>query len=102
MTDQEFQERVLAWIDHSQNWMQRTEEWKTQTDNRLDNLAGQMDNLEGQMNNIQERMGSLQEGVAWIRGKLEGKQESDAALWGKIAVLAAVGSAVIAILAYFK
>ena len=102
MTDQEFQERVLAWIDHSQNWMQRTEEWKTQTDNRLDNLEGQMDNLEGQMNNIQERMGSLQEGVAWIRGKLEGKQESDAALWGKIAVLAAVGSAVIAILAYFK
>ena len=109
MTDQEFQERVLAWIDHSQNWMQRTEEWKTQTDNRLDNLEGQMDNLEGrmdnlerQMNNIQERMGSLQEGVAWIRGKLEGKQESDAALWGKIAVLAAVGSAVIAVLAYFK
>ena len=102
MTDQEFQERVLAWIDHSQNWMQRTEEWKTQTDNRLDNLEGRMDNLEGQMNNIQERMGSLQEGVAWIRGKLEGKQESDAALWGKIAVLAAVGSAVIAVLAYFK
>jgi chromosome segregation ATPase len=95
MTDQEFRERVLAWIEHSQNWMERTEEWKTQTDNRLDNL-------EGQMNNIQERMGSLQEGVAWIRGKLEGKQESDAALWGKIAVLAAVGSAVIAILAYFK
>ena len=102
MTDQEFQERVLAWIEHSQNWMERTEEWKTQTDNRLDNLEGRMNNLEGQMNNIQERMGSLQEGVVWIRGKLEGKQESDAALWGKIAVLAAVGSAVIAILAYFK
>ena len=88
MTDQEFQERVLAWIE-------RTENWKDRTDNRLDNLEGQMDNL-------QERMGSLQEGVAWIRGKLEGKHESDAALWGKIAVLAAVGSAIIAVLAYFK
>ena len=88
MTDQEFQERVLAWIE-------RTEDWKVQTDNRLDNLEGQMDNL-------QERIGSLQEGVAWIRGKMEGTQESRAALWGKIAILAAVGSAIIAPLAYFK
>ena len=88
MTDQEFQERVLAWIE-------RTEDWKDRTDNRLDNLEGQMDNL-------QERMGSLQEGIAWIRGKMEGTQESRAALWGKIAVLAAVGSAIIAVLAYFK
>ena len=102
MTDQQFQERVLDWIEHSQNWMERTEEWKTQTDNRLINLEGRMDNLEGQMDNLQERIGSLQEGVAWIRGKMEGTQESRAALWGKIAVLAAVGSAVIAILAYFK
>ena len=54
------------------------------------------------MDNLQERMGNLQEGVAWIRGKLEGKHDSDAALWGKIAVLAAVGSAIIALLAYFK
>ena len=95
MTDQEFQERVLAWIDHSQNWMERTEEWKTQTDNRLDNFEGRMDRFE-------ERMGTLQEGIAWIRGKMEGTQQSSAALWGKIAVLAAVGSTIIAVLAYFK
>ncbi|MYB96787.1 hypothetical protein F4054_20680 [Candidatus Poribacteria bacterium] len=88
MTDQEFQERVLAWIE-------RTEDWKDRTDNRLDTLEGQMDTL-------QERIGSLQEGIAWIRGKMEGTQESRAALWGKIAVLAAVGSAIIAVLAYFK
>ncbi len=95
MTDQEFQERVLAWIE-------RTEGWKDRTDNRLDNLEGRMDHLDGQMDNLQERIGSLQEGVAWIRGKMEGTQESRAALWGKIAVLAAVGSAIIALLAYFK
>ncbi len=116
MTDQEFQERVLVWIDH-------TEDWKTQTDNRIDNLEGRMDNLEGRMDNLEgrmdnlegrmsniqermgnleERMGSLLEGVAWIRGKLEGRRETDAALWGKIAVFAAIGSAIIALLAYFK
>ena len=98
MTDQEFQERVLAWIEH-------TEGWKSQTDNRLGNLEGRMDNLEGQMGNLQERIGSLQEGVAWIRGKMEGKQEADAALWSKvakIAVLVTMGSTIIALLAYFK
>lgn len=95
MTDQEFQERVLAWIE-------RTEDWEDRTDNRLDSLEGQMGTLKGQMDNLQERIGSLQEGIAWIRGKMEGTQESRAALWGKIAVLAAVGSAIIALLAYFK
>ena len=102
MTDHEFQERVLDWIN-------RTEDWKGQTDNRMDNLEGRMGNIEGRMGNIErqmenldERMGNLQEGIAWIRGKLEGRQESDAALWGKIAVLAALGSAIIALLAYFK
>lgn len=95
MNNQEFQDRVLAWMEHvdnwmerTDNWMERTEDWKAQTDNRLTNL--------------EERMGALLEGLSWIRGKLEGKQESDAALWGKIAVLAAVGSTIIALLAYFK
>ena len=95
MNDQEFQKRVLDWMERSDNWMERsdnwmerTEDWKMQTDNRL--------------NKLEERMGTLQEGLSWIRGKLEGKQESDSALWGKIAVLAALGSAVIALLAYFK
>lgn len=88
MNDQEFQERVLDWMERADTWMERTEDWKVQTDNRLSKL--------------EERMGTLQEGLSWIRGKLEGKHESDSALWGKIAVLAAMGSAIIALLAYFK
>ena len=95
MTDQQFQDRVLVWIE-------RTEGWKDRTDNRLDNLEGRMDNLEGQMTNLQERIGSLQEGIAWILGKLEGKQESDAVSWSKLAVLIAAWSIIISILAYFK
>ncbi|RKU22069.1 hypothetical protein C6500_05180 [Candidatus Poribacteria bacterium] len=102
MTSQEFQERVLAWIEHTENWKTQTDNQLGNLEGRMDNLEGRMDNLEGQMNNLQERIGSVQEGVAWIRGKMEGTQESRAALWGKIAVLAAVGSAIIALLAYFK
>ena len=102
MTDQEFQERVLVWIERTENWKVQTDTQLGNLEGRMDNLEGRMDNLEGQMVNLQERMGSLQEGIAWIRGKMEGTQESRAALWGKIAVLAAVGSAIIALLAYFK
>jgi len=94
MNDQEFRERVLAWQERTEDWMERTEDWMAQTDHRLGNL-------EKQTGTVQERRGSFQEGLAWIRGKLEGKHESDAALWGKIAVLV-VGFTNIVLLAYFK
>ena len=88
MNDAEFRERVLNWMERTEKWMERTEEWKDKTDD--------------QFRDIRESLSELQIGLGWIRGKLEGRQESDAALWGKIAVLAAVGSAIIAVLAYFK
>ncbi len=81
MNDAEFREQVLS-------WMERTDEWKNKTDD--------------QFTDIRASLSELQIGLGWIRGKLEGRQESDAALWGKVAVLAAVGSAIIALLAYFK
>ena len=95
MNDAEFRERVLAWmertdnwIERTDNWIERTEEWKNKTD---DHFTG-----------IRASLSELQIGLGWIRGKLEGRQGSAAALWGKIAVLAAVGSGIIALLAYFK
>ena len=88
MNDAEFRERVLNWMERTEKWIERTEEWKDKTDD--------------QFRDIRESLSELQIGLGWIRGKLEGRQESDAALWGKIAVLAAVGSAIIAVLAYFK
>ena len=81
MNDAEFREQVLS-------WMERTEEWKNKTDE--------------QFTDIRASLSELQIGLGWIRGKLEGRQESDAALWGKVAVLVAVGSTIIALLAYFK
>lgn len=88
MNDAEFRERVLNWMERTDNWIERTEEWKDKTDD--------------QFRDIRESLSELQIGLGWIRGKLEGRQESDASMWGKIAVLAAVGSAIIAVLAYFK
>ena len=88
MNDTEFRERVLTWMERTDDWMERTEEWKNKTDE--------------QFTDIRASLSELQIGLGWIRGKLEGRQESDASLWSKIAVLTAVGSAIIALLAYFK
>ena len=88
MNDAEYRERVLTWMERTDTWMERTEEWKNKTDE--------------QFTDIRASLSELQIGLGWIRGKLEGRQESDASLWGKIAVLTAVGSAIIALLAYFK
>ena len=88
MNDAEFRERVLTWMERTDTWMERTEEWKNKTDE--------------QFTDIRASLSELQIGLGWIRGKLEGRQESDASLWGKIAVLTAVGSAIIALLAYFQ
>ena len=88
MNDAEFRERVLAWMERTDNWIEQTDRWKEKTDDRF--------------TNIRESLGELQVGLGWIRGKLEGRQETDASLWGKIAVLGAIGSAIIALLAYFK
>lgn len=88
MNDAEFRERVLTWMERTDTWMERTDTWKNKTDEKF--------------TDIRASLSELQIGLGWIRGKLEGRQESDASLWGKIAVLTAVGSAIIALLAYFK
>ncbi|MCY3551933.1 MAG: hypothetical protein OYL97_13475 [Candidatus Poribacteria bacterium] len=95
MNDAEFRERVLTWMERTDTWMERTDTWMERTEewkNKTDE----------QFTDIRASLSELQIGLGWIRGKLEGRQESDASLWGKIAVLTAVGSAIIALLAYFK
>lgn len=85
MNDQEFRERVLAWMErmesrseHMEKWMERTQKW--------------MDETDLWKNRTTEQLG-------WIRGKIEGKQEDSATRLSKIAVAAAVGSALIALAA---
>ena len=116
MNDQEFKEHVIASIERSDKWMERTDSWIERTDKWMENTDKWMENTDkwmerteewkaqtdNKLTKLEETMGDLLEGLGWIRGKLEGKMEADSALWGKIAVLAAFGSTVIALLAYFK
>ena len=64
MTDQDFKEHVL-------NFIEKTEEWKQQVSGEL----------------------------GWIRGKLEGKEETASAMWSKIVAAAECAAALIALIA---
>lgn len=92
MNDQEFRERALAWMErvearseHMEKWTERTEKWMERTEKW-------MDETDTWKNRTTEQLG-------WIRGKIEGKHEESATRLSKIAVAAAVGSAVIALAA---
>ena len=54
------------------------------------------------LNRLENQVESLREKLSRMHGKLDGKQQSDAASWGKIAIVITVWSAIIALLAYFK
>ncbi len=92
MNDQEFRERILVWMEridarseNMEKWMERTEKW-------MERSEIWMDETDAWKNRTTEQLG-------WIRGKIEGKQEESATRLSKIAVAAAVGSAVIALAA---
>ena len=71
MTDQDFKERVLNFIQKTKNFIAKTEEWKQQVSREL----------------------------GWIRGKLEGKEEAVSAMWGKVGAAAGFAAALIALIA---
>ncbi len=85
MNDQEFRDRILAWMERMEvrseqmeKWMERTQKW--------------MDETDAWKNRTTEQLG-------WIRGKIEGKQEERTERLSKIAVAAAVGSMLVALTA---
>lgn len=85
MNDQEFRDRILAWMERMEarseqmeKWMERTQKW--------------MDETDAWKNRTTEQLG-------WIRGKIEGKQEERTERLSKIAVAAAIGSMLVALTA---
>ena len=71
MRDQDSKERVLSFIGKTENFMEKTEEWKQQVSREL----------------------------GWISGKLEGKEETASAMWGKIGAATGCAATLIALLA---
>ena len=83
MNDAEFRERVLTWMERTDSWMERTDSWMERTDSWMERTEEWKNKTDDQFTDIRDSLSELQIGLGWIRGKLEGKQESDAALVGQ-------------------
>ena len=81
MSDQEFKERVLSAIED----LKRTTE-----------------RIEGRLTGVENRFVSVEKDVAWIKGKLEGRQESLSNKNVRSALWIALGSALAAIISLIK
>ena len=96
MSDQEFRERILSALNDLKDQIKTTE---NRTEKRFDSIEKRFDSIENRLDSIDQRVGSLERDVGWIKGKLEGRQETGTRWVSFIAVGTAVVSAVIALIA---
>ncbi len=89
MSDQEFRERILSALNDLKDQIKTTE---NRTEKRFDSIENRLDSID-------QRVGSLERDVGWIKGKLEGRQETGTRWVSFIAVGTAIVSAVIALIA---
>ena len=92
MNDQEFRERVLGWMERTEARSENMEKWMERTEKWMERTEKWMDETDLWKNRTTEQLGL-------IRGKIEGKHEESATRLSKIAVAAAIGSALIAMAA---
>ena len=89
MSDQEFRERILSVLGDLRDQIKTAE-------NRTEK---HFDSIENRLDVIDQRVGSLERDVGWIKGKLEGRQETGTRWVSLIAVGTAIVSGVIALIA---
>ena len=92
MNDQEFRERVLAWMERMETRSENMEKWMERTEKWMERTEKWMGETDAWKNRTTEQLG-------WIRGKIEGKQEERTERLSKIAVAAALGSMLVALTA---
>ena len=77
MTDNEYQNMLLTTLeDIKELWKERN----ANLEKRLETIETQAkensDRLEKRLDTIETRVGGVERDVGWVKGKLEGKQES--------------------------
>lgn len=92
MNQEKFEELIL---DQLSTMNERMSSIENRMDERMSSIEDKMDK---RMSSIEDRLSSLEQGMAWVRGKLEGRGEfwTDIKSW--IAIIVAVAAVVVAIL----
>ena len=103
MTDHEFRDMLLATLaDIKEQGKERYD----RLEKRLEAIETQAkennDRLEKRLEAIDTRVGGVERDVGWIKGKLEGKQESSSRILVVFSTGAAIAAVIIALIALFN
>ena len=103
MTDQEFRDMLLATLaDIKEQGKERYD----RLEKRLDAIGSQAkennDRLKKKLDAINTRVGGVERDVGWIKGKLEGKQESSSEMSPIFISTGAAIAVIIALIALFN
>ena len=103
MTDHEFREMLFATLaDIKEQGKERYD----RLEKRLETIEAQAkennDRLEKRLETIETRVGGVDRDVGWIKGKLEGKQESSGRILVIFSTSAAITAVIIALIALFN
>ena len=101
MNQEKFEELLLDQLAQMNERMSsienRIDERMSSIENRMDERMSSIENrMDEKMSSIENRLSSLEQGMAWVRGKLEGRGEFWRDIKSWIAIFVAVGAAVIA------
>ena len=64
--------------------------------NQLSEISGRISSMDERISSVENRLSSLEQGMAWVRGKLEGRGEFWADIKSWIAIVGAVAAIIFA------
>ena len=93
MNQEKFEELLLNQLSEINGRMSSIDERMSSMDERMSSIENRMDE---RMSSIENRLSSLEQGMAWVRGKLEGRGEFRADIKSWIALVVAVAAIIFA------
>ena len=103
MSDQDFKEQILSAIaDIKRSNEQAIADVKQSNERAIEEVKRSIADVQHDVKRIDNGLRNVETDVAWIKGKLEGKQESISNTDAKSAIWIALGSAVAAIISLIK
>ena len=76
--------------------MSSMDERMSSMDERMSSIEERMSFMDERMSSVENRLSSLEQGMAWVRGKLEGRGEFWADIKSWIALIVAVAAIIFA------
>ena len=96
MNQEKFEELLLNQLSEISGRMSSMDERMSSMDERMSSIEERMSFMDERMSSVENRLSSLEQGMAWVRGKLEGRGEFWADIKSWIALVVAVAAIIFA------